>query len=279
MNSYQIDLEKILDWLQKRLAKVKKPELADGLLDAFNKILVMEAGRFEAQPNQEKRILTISPKSINYPACLAIWILMAKPEEHQKILAYHKSKFEQNDLMQNASFDILLNSYVREDLKELVRQLGWTKKEKGLLLDNFDSFTGQTDITNVIKLEFNFEKFLKEKFISALKPYVHSEDGAFLNSIFSPEGSKQRVRFNLKGNQLGDLFRRMVLNNIIDGERYSNSKIARRISDTCKVKGIRKEPWHLYKVAELGYLRKVLGGEKTPADSDRVLIKLIPDLD
>ncbi len=278
MNEYQIDLEKILDWLQKQLEKVKKPEGAEGLMGVFRRILIKEATRFEPQPNQEKRIFTITHKSTNYPACLAIWIMMTNPEEHQKLLAYHKDKFEQNDLISKASFDTLLNSYVRENLKQLFWQLGWKKGKREQLLDSFDAFAGQTDFIRTFKLEFNFEKFSKEKFISALKPYVPSEDRAFLNAFFSPEVPKQRVRFNLKGNQLGDLFRRMVLNGIIDRERYSDSKIARRISDTCKVKGIRKEPWHLYKVPEVGYLRKVLGGEKTPAASERVLIKLIPDL-
>lgn len=158
----------------------------------------------------------------------------------------------------------------------LLWQFSFSKRKADQILDNFEAFTGQADFTKTFKIEFNFGKISKEKFISQLKSFVNPDDRAFLNALFSPEGPKQWVRFNLKANQLADLFRRMVLNNIIDGERYSDSKIALRISETCKVKGIRKEPWHLYKVAEVGYLRKVLGGEKIPT-SGRILIKLIPE--
>jgi hypothetical protein len=282
MNSYQIDLEKILDWLPEGLAKVKDPSLKSGIMGIFQNILEQESYRFETPPNLIKNwVITISPKSTNYPACLAIWIMMTSAENHHKLLTYHKSKFEQNDLdlSQEVSFDDILNSYVRENLKNFGFQFGWDGPEMSQLFDNLDAFIDRSEIDSLVKMDFHFPEEIIERFIAELGKCVDPDDRVWLKPLFELKGPKQRVRFNLKSNQLSDLYRRLVKNGIIDRDTYSDRKIAQRIADTCKVKDHRKMPGYQYVVPNVSHLSNVLEGkkDKLPKIYDRILLDLLPE--
>jgi len=65
-------------------------------------------------------------------------------------------------------------------------------------------------VDSLVKMDFHFPEELKERFLAALANFIDPDDRVWLKPLFEPKELKQRVRFNLKSNQPGDLFRRLV---------------------------------------------------------------------
>jgi hypothetical protein len=185
-----------------------------------------------------------------------------------EILDFNRNNFRSNRLVEDAKFDVFLNTYVWESIKINRVNLNISDVDFEVFSISWEDYFTKSRTNELSKINFKLDDEFKKLLINGISAYVIKEDHFLLNDFFSKNEIKNCVRFTVPANAVADLFFRLHKHKKIE-QSCSKSNIANWLAGRIMTKGA-SQKFYLNPKSEP--LKNILLRKKGSA------LKLLPDI-
>jgi hypothetical protein len=269
MNDHNIELEELFNstenYLKSSLATTENKET---ILNTLAFIYAKETRKNPIPTNSNKKRVIVDSREEYYPFLLSVYLLINDVKKLFEILDFNRNNFRSNRLVEDAKFDVFLNTYVWESIKINRVNLNISDVDFEVFSISWEDYFTKSRTNELSKINFKLDDEFKKLLINGISAYVIKEDHFLLNDFFSKNEIKNCVRFTVPANAVADLFFRLHKHKKIE-QSCSKSNIANWLAGRIMTKGA-SQKFYLNPKSEP--LKNILLRKKGSA------LKLLPDI-
>lgn len=241
MNDHNIELNKLYTDVKQYLKSfVKNKENKRLILEGLGRIYDEETRKNPIPLESKKNRVIVNSREEYYPFLLSVYLLINDVKKLYEILEFQRSNFRSNRLIEDAEFDLFLNSYVWESIKIIRVQLNISNYDFEEFENYWKEYFSRIEGFSSKPIHFIMDEDFKKSLIDKISQFVLKDDHFLLVNFFSENKIKFRVRFTVPANSVADLFFRLHKHNKLE-KWCSKSNTARWLADRIMTKGERQK--------------------------------------
>ena len=269
MNDHNIELEELFNSTENYLkSSLVTTENKERILNTLAFIYAKETRKNPIPQNSENKRVVVDSKEEYYPFLLSVYLLINEVNLLNEILDFNRNNFRSNRLVEDAKFDVFLNTYVWESIKLNRVNLNISDVDFDVFSISWEDYFAKSSTNELRKIFFKLDDEFKKLLVNGISAYVIKEDHYLLNDFFSTNEIKNCIRFTVPANAVADLFFRLHKQKKI-GEWCSKSNIANWLAGRIMTKGASQK---FYINPKSEPLKNILLRKKGSA------LKLLPDI-
>ena len=157
MNDHNIELIKFHTDVKQYLESfVKNKENERIILEGLDRIYDEETRKNPIPLESKKNRVIVNSREEYYPFLLAVYLLINDVKKLNEILEFQRSNFRSNRLVEDAKFDVFLNTYVWESIKLNRVNLNISDVDFDVFSISWEDYFAKSSTNELRKIFFKF---------------------------------------------------------------------------------------------------------------------------